>query len=58
MKTRSWHQGRRQSREAPDGVGVIAETPWAAFAARQAVEGSVSWTKDGKAWGFDSGKVS
>ena len=40
----------------PYGVGVIAETPWAAFAARRAVEGSVSWTKDGKAWGFDSEK--
>ena len=40
----------------PYGVGVIAETPWAAFAARGAVEGSVSWTKDGKAWGFDSEK--
>jgi isoquinoline 1-oxidoreductase beta subunit len=38
----------------PYGVGVVAETPWAAFAARRAVEGSVSWTKDGKAWGFDS----
>src|SRR6476469_2017950 len=38
----------------PYGVGVIAETPWSAFAARQAVEASVSWTKDGKAWGFDS----
>ena len=38
----------------PYGVGVIAETPWAAFAARGAVEASVSWTKDGKAWGFDS----
>jgi isoquinoline 1-oxidoreductase beta subunit len=38
----------------PYGVGIIAETPWAAFAARRAVEDSVSWTKDGKAWGFDS----
>jgi isoquinoline 1-oxidoreductase subunit beta len=38
----------------PYGIGVIAETPWAAFTARRAVEGSVSWTKDGKAWGFDS----
>src|SRR5689334_17992832 len=38
----------------PYGVGVVAETPWAAFAARRAVEDSVSWTKDGKAWGFDS----
>ena len=38
----------------PWGVGVIAETPWAAFAGRQAVEESVRWSKDGKAWGFDS----
>jgi isoquinoline 1-oxidoreductase subunit beta len=40
----------------PHGVGVIAETPWAAFAARQAVADSVSWSKAGKAWGFDSDK--
>ncbi len=40
----------------PHGVGVIAETPWAAFAARRAIETSVSWTKDGKGWGFDSDK--
>ena len=40
----------------PYGVGVVAETPWAAFAARRAVEASVSWSKDGKAWGFDSDK--
>lgn len=38
----------------PWGVGVIAETPWAASAGRQAVEESVTWTKQGKAWGFDS----
>lgn len=40
----------------PYGVGVVAETPWAAFAARRVVESSVSWTKDGKGWGFDSDK--
>jgi isoquinoline 1-oxidoreductase beta subunit len=40
----------------PYGVGVIAQTPWAAFAARRAVEGSVTWTRDGQAWGFDSEK--
>jgi isoquinoline 1-oxidoreductase beta subunit len=40
----------------PYGVGVVAETPWAAFAARRVIEGSVSWTNDGKAWGFDSDK--
>src|SRR5258705_302453 len=38
----------------PYGVGVVAETPWAAFAARQALADSVTWTKSGKAWGFDS----
>ena len=35
---------------------MVAETPWAAFAARRAVEASVTWSKDGKAWGFDSDK--
>jgi isoquinoline 1-oxidoreductase subunit beta len=40
----------------PYGVGVIAETPWTAFTARRAVEDSISWTKNGKAWGFDSEK--
>jgi len=40
----------------PWGVGVVAETPWAAFAARREIETSVTWTKDGKAWGFDSDK--
>ncbi len=40
----------------PYGVGVVAETPWAAFAARRAVADSVSWSKGGKAWGFDSDK--
>jgi isoquinoline 1-oxidoreductase subunit beta len=40
----------------PYGVGIVAETPWAAFAARRVIEADVSWTKDGKAWGFDSDK--
>src|SRR4029079_19020976 len=40
----------------PWGVGVIAETPWAAFAGRNAVDASVQWSKDGKGWGFDSDK--
>jgi isoquinoline 1-oxidoreductase subunit beta len=40
----------------PNGVGVVAETPWAAFAARQAIADTVSWTKSGTAWGFDSDK--
>jgi isoquinoline 1-oxidoreductase beta subunit len=36
----------------PYGVGVIAATPWAAFDAKNALE--VTWTRTGKAWGFDS----
>jgi isoquinoline 1-oxidoreductase beta subunit len=40
----------------PYGVGIVAETPWAAFAARRVIEANVSWTNDGKAWGFDSDK--
>jgi isoquinoline 1-oxidoreductase beta subunit len=38
------------------GVGVIAATPWAAFAARRAVADSVTWNKNGKAWSFNSDK--
>jgi isoquinoline 1-oxidoreductase subunit beta len=38
----------------PYGVGVVAETPWAAFEAKRALAGAVTWTKTGKAWGFDS----
>jgi isoquinoline 1-oxidoreductase subunit beta len=40
----------------PYGVGVVAETPWAAFSARRDIEANVNWTKDGKGWGFDSDK--
>src|SRR5262249_35621501 len=36
----------------PYGVGVIAETPFAAFEAKNAL--SVTWTRTGKAWGFNS----
>jgi isoquinoline 1-oxidoreductase beta subunit len=36
----------------PFGVGVIGETPWAAFAAKDALK--VSWDRRGKGWGFDS----
>jgi isoquinoline 1-oxidoreductase beta subunit len=36
----------------PYGVGVIAATPWAAFDAKDALK--VTWTRTGKAWGFDS----
>jgi isoquinoline 1-oxidoreductase subunit beta len=40
----------------PYGVGVVAETPWAAFAAQRALAASVNWNKEGKGWGFDSEK--
>ncbi len=39
----------------PYGVGVIAETPWAAFNAKDALE--VTWKRTGKAWGFNSEKA-
>jgi isoquinoline 1-oxidoreductase beta subunit len=39
----------------PYGVGVIAETPWAAFDAKEALK--VTWTRTGKAWGFNSEKA-
>src|SRR5262244_3644364 len=38
----------------PYGVGVLAETPWAAFDARTMLVGAITWSKAGKAWGFDS----
>src|SRR6266478_5064340 len=34
------------------GVGVIAETPWAAFAAKDALK--VTWDRKAPGWGFDS----
>src|SRR5246500_4458369 len=40
----------------PYGVGVLAETPWAAFDARSTLEPGVTWQRSGKAWGFDSDK--
>jgi isoquinoline 1-oxidoreductase beta subunit len=40
----------------PYGVGVVAETPWAAFDAKRALAEGVTWTKTAKAWGFDSDK--
>jgi isoquinoline 1-oxidoreductase beta subunit len=40
----------------PHGVGVVAQTAWAALAARQALIGSVTWSRTGVAWGFDSDK--
>ena len=40
----------------PHGVGVVAQTAWAALSARQALLNSVTWTRTGTAWGFDSDK--
>ena len=40
----------------PYGVGVLAETPWAAFNAKSALEPEVTWRRSGQAWGFDSDK--
>ena len=39
------------------GVGVLAETPYAAIEARQALANNVTWTRNGTAWGFDSDKA-
>src|SRR5271165_4752272 len=38
----------------PYGVAVLAETAWAALAARRALDGAVTWTRTGTGWGFDS----
>ena len=38
----------------PYGVGVLAESAWAALAARRALDGAVTWTRTGMGWGFDS----
>jgi len=38
----------------PYGVGVLAETPWAAFKAKRAL--NVTWTQGGKAWSHSTGK--
>jgi isoquinoline 1-oxidoreductase subunit beta len=40
----------------PYGVGVLADTPWAAFESRRALAQSVTWSRTGTAWGFDSDK--
>ncbi len=40
----------------PHGVGVVAQTAWAALSARQTLDGSVTWSRTGVAWGFDSNK--
>jgi isoquinoline 1-oxidoreductase subunit beta len=38
----------------PYGVGVLAESAWAALAAHRALDGAVTWTRTGMGWGFDS----
>jgi isoquinoline 1-oxidoreductase subunit beta len=40
----------------PYGVGVLAQTAWAAFAGKAVLEQTISWNRTGKAWGFDSDK--
>jgi len=40
----------------PYGVGVVATTPWAAFAGRRVIADSVKWSTKGEAWGFGSDK--
>src|SRR5271170_5607559 len=40
----------------PYGVGVLAQTPWAAFGAKSALESGLTWQRSGKAWCFDSDK--
>ncbi len=37
------------------GVGVLAETPWAAFKAKQALK--VTWSRKAQGWGFSSDKA-
>jgi isoquinoline 1-oxidoreductase subunit beta len=40
----------------PYGIGVLAETAWAAFAGKAAVEQTITWHRTGTGWGFDSEK--
>src|ERR1043166_2624540 len=40
----------------PYGVGVLAETAWAAFAGKAAVEQTIKWNRTGTGWGFDGEK--
>jgi isoquinoline 1-oxidoreductase beta subunit len=40
----------------PYGIGVLAQVPWAAFEATDAIAATTSWIHDGRAWGFDSDK--
>lgn len=36
------------------GVGVVAQTPWAAFEAHAILAGNIAWNRTGNGWGFDS----
>lgn len=38
----------------PYGAGVVAETPWAAFAAKEELARGITWNRTGRGWGFDS----
>jgi len=40
----------------PYGIGVLADTAWAAFSGKEAVERSITWNRTGAAWDFDSEK--
>ena len=40
----------------PYGIGVLADTAWAAFSGKEAVERSITWNRTGTAWDFDSEK--
>jgi isoquinoline 1-oxidoreductase subunit beta len=40
----------------PYGIGVLADTAWAVFAGKAAVEQTITWNRIGTAWGFDSEK--
>jgi isoquinoline 1-oxidoreductase subunit beta len=40
----------------PYGIGVLADTAWAAFAGKAAAEQTITWNRTGTAWGFDSDK--
>jgi isoquinoline 1-oxidoreductase beta subunit len=53
--TTAIRMGSVQVVRLPYGVGVIADTPWGAFAAKDALK--VTWTRTGKAWGFNSEKA-
>jgi len=40
----------------PYGIGVLAETAWAGFAGKTAIEQTITWNRTGTGWGFDSDK--